>query len=272
MKSLRFFITLAVGSVLAVVFLVSTARIWGLRQEYAAHTHPLLQKTPLPWVIALPTWVHSKPVAELERACKDNPSLCLAVNVFAAPNSADFSLQPLTVGAHADPLSPPTGGVDTESSPPTADLFFATLGKSCRWLISLNSNVTDVHTRFFTLADKMGLDANFAVRSPYDVVNFNLKELRPQGAYGSSVREITRLSMAEQLLLAPLINVPSDLILLNPYFRGRWVLQESLLSEIQRRQKHLCVGPLDDFARWKELRKLGFDCVLTNDPKLYLQN
>jgi hypothetical protein len=140
------------------------------------------------------------------------------------------------------------------------------LKDTCRWFFSVESNVRDVHTHFFEWVDQMGLKTNFAVRSPVDVVFENLKKFRPQEVYGSSVRQTTRLSIGAQSYLEPAITLSSDVLFFATSFRGRWILQEDLLSEIQRRNKHMCVGPLDDFARWKELRNHGFDCVLTNDP------
>jgi hypothetical protein len=258
-KSLRFFITVSFATVLIGVFITGLIRRYGMSQEYAAHRHPLMS-TPRPWVIADSSWVASQSPAELRSTCAARPNLWLKLDLFVPLPESPPNAEP-------SPEAPRFAlkmKVGEELRDPSE--FVASIGSACRWMFSLQSNVANVDKLFIAWVEQMQLNTSFAVQSPYDLILKTLKEQNPLGVFVSGTREPTRLSIAAQLFVESAVPLPSDVILINPYFQNQWVLQDGIRQEVQRRNKVFCLGPLTDTAKWKELRDQGFDCVLTNAP------
>ena len=249
MKSLRMFFAIAFSTVLVLLFAGGLARQYGLSQQYQMHRHPLVQ-TPRPWVVASPQWVQSQKPADLAKLCQSNPQLWLALEINLQTNGT-WTTTPSADSDHVENWIKP-------------------LAQTCKWFLTINSNVTDVHSKFLEWAKAVGLEGRFAVHSPYEMIVSKIKELDPDALYVASTREVTRLSIADQVGLSPAITMQSDILLVNPYYKKKWILPEPLITEIHRRAKHFCVGPLNDKERWNNLWAQNFDCILSDEPTLFL--
>lgn len=208
-------VKITLGTFLIIGILYFTAKFYSLSIGYAPYDHPLLKKQ-TPWIVL---------------DCKESTCLREANSVpnFFAGLHIRFNQETKTLGV-----------VGFEKA--IEDILNENPNLS--FLLSVDDNIQEIDLMLEAKVRLLKKTDNIIVTSEFDNVVGSLKRLVPQLIYGTGAGQKARLIMLDSIGLAGFPEVDGDIVL-SPITQGKVkLINFSVKNEIERRKKHIIIGPL----------------------------
>lgn len=217
-----------------------TIKFWGRSQTYVTYPHPLFAyaeqtKKPLffikPSPIVVDHALHGAENLYLDVATTGDQKVVIAKRAWTKKEKPIRYLNYEDIKADVLLLS----DIKTELI-------------SRKLILNLSENAQAGHMIFFDELKKLGMDKgeNMIVTSPYEAMIKALKEVAPTFLYGSTQPEILKIAAMKSMWLIEALNLRADIVIHPLMIKNEKFFDETLLTELHRRQKNFIVGPIDD--------------------------
>lgn len=253
------------GLTLAICLFIGVGlRLHGLNQTPANFEHDFLKQDFK--LMALGGDSRTAPSHSIEAfraALKLRPQIVLAMNTYMSSDERFF------VAAKQEEVAPFTSAqLETQGVKSLHDVLASF--PETRFVVIAHDNVRDMHLKFVDGLKDLELDKRLLVHSKYDVILQGIKSLKPQWIYGTGFGDITRLVSMTSIWLGPIVQMNGDVYISPVTYRNRSLMNEALMSELKRRQKHVIVFITDPEKDFVTAKLWEVDAYLTDQPHLAL--
>ena len=279
-------VLISIFSVLAVAVALVTLRLYGLSQNHISLSHPFIEKlrTEKPIKIAyrgLSSQYPGNTRKALQAAYNKNPKVIFFVDVYQSQDkklvlisSADLQENTQSKGQvrevtfrEIQKLQPtwPKG-----SLLPPEKTKFITLNTALKkfpqsfFILNIQANEKGIHRNLVKTIEDQDAGERILIQSDYDVILDAVRKLKPRWLFGSGQTERTKLKLLKDLYIETIAPVKADVVITPIYFKKtkqRYFGQE-LITEMQRRQKIVILGPVLNREDEEKLTQEGADGLL----------
>lgn len=249
------FISLIIGSFLALFMILASARFWGQGQTYLPYENRFYTGAK-PWVVV--PWEQS---FFLEK----KPDLILWANVYQAGEDQIL----VAPSAETRDVSQQRDVVSSPARPPLADLI-AKFPQS-RFILNILDNKENIHQRIFKVLEKEANSERFLIQSDYNVVLTSIKSLLPRLVYGSTQADLMRFKSFQGMWILPATPFKGDAFITPLHYKERETINQEIKEELERRHKPLILGPLHNEDDVKQALSLGSEGLYVEKPEWALQ-
>lgn len=275
-------IAISILSVFAVAVLITMARIWGDSQPHRTFEHEFFNgSTPL-----IITKVATLDEARAAVALKEDVVLWVNVRfskdkvAFILPKSRDaafFDFKKTEQEKHPEtPIF--TGGRLAEYSWEQINEFYKTTPAlrelyqqfpKTRFVVNLIDNVSEANLMLVEAIEKEKPNARTLVQSDALILMTATKELKPEWVYGTSVPDLMRFLTLDSMFILSATMFKGD-VFISPFeLLGRPAFNEAVITEIQRRQIRIFLGPIQNEAQLRQAQGYNsFGLITDNLPEL----
>lgn len=275
-------IIISILSLLALAVLITMARIWGLSQPHALYEHTYFSG-PTPLVIVQVTTLE-----EAREALRLKSDAILWLDVRFSQERVPFILSPdrdaafLKMKKEAQDQNPQTPifiGARLSDYPweeinefykttPALKEFYEEFPQT-RFVLNLVDNVADAHLKLVEAIEKHKPNQRTLIQSEALVLMTSIKELKPEWVYGTSTPDIMRLLTLDSMYVLPATIFKGDVFIAPFTIKNRAAFNDDIISEMQRRQKRIFLGPIQSEAQFHKAQSLNVTGLITDNlPEL----
>lgn len=263
-------------------FLILTARIWGLGQNFAEYQSAYFAgKTPM--II-----VKADTLQKIEDTLKLDSQAVIWVDVRIAKGNVPYILPPSRdieflkakeEQQKANPTAPIMQGGKLSDYPwEQINEFYKTTPAlrevyekfpQTRFIVNIVDNVADVHTTIVEAIKDLKPDDRTLVQSDALVILDAVKDMKPTWVYGTSTPDLMRLLSFDSLYILPATQYKGDVFIAPFTIMKRPGFNADIIEEMRRRKKRIYLGPITTAEQFKSAQGYKADGYITeNLPQL----
>jgi len=246
-------LAIILGSFVVVGMALLTVRFWGLSQTYSKYSSPFMAESEPEMLIA--PWEQSYFI-------ENYPKLILWADVYRGEDKAllvrPWQDRHLLLNSLEKSASP--------ARPLLTDLLKSQPHQ--RFILSVIANEQGIHQQIKMILDETKAKDRVLITSEYPIVMESIKELEPTALFGSSSADIVRLKSFLSLGVLPAAPFKGDVLITQLNKNGISLINPGIVQEVQRRQKKVILGPLENRAEIQEARSLMPNGLFISDPLL----
>ena len=256
---MRVFI-ISLGTLAVLGFFLIMTRFWGLNQQYPPLDHVLLKNENQPIAV-----IQAETIDEIQNISEKVPQSWIWLNV---RTSADGKIYISNTKENFRRIN----SQEWKSSHPNA----MTLGEAYQhfpkliFVLNIMETAPETHLLVIQETQNHSSDERTVIQSDTLSIVKALKDLKPQWLFGTSRSDLLQLLTMTSVGAGPIAQMSGDLFIAPLQTMNRPSFDESVLSEVKRRNKWRIIGPLVNDLQVAEAKKWGAEGYVFANIELFL--
>lgn len=280
-KSMRI-IAIILGTLVALLIIISMARIWGDSKTYTAYPMAFFTAHKNSKLV-----IKAQDIETIKEITTTWPQAIVWIDVRASRDRELFILPPtrdiellntLRDKQKETPEAPIfTGGRISDYPWEQINEFYKTtpalfeiykLFPQTRFILNVVDNVSDVHEKVAaTLTEEVKPDKRTLIQSDAGILMTSIKGIKPQWAYGTSIPDLVRLLSMDSMFILSTTQFKGDVFVSPLQIKTRPAFNNAILSEIRKRHKPIYLGPINNEEDFLKAQSFNPDGYIFGDAK-----